>query len=86
MLNHLIRNKMKHLITSLIIAISIFSANAQSSIPQQASIDAIFSSWDSSDSPGGTVGIIKEGKLVFAKGYGSANLDYNIPNKTKTVY
>ena len=77
---------MKHIIVSLIIAISIFSANAQRSIPQQASIDSIFSSWDSSDSPGGTVGIIKEGKLVFAKGYGSANLDYNIPNKTKTVY
>jgi len=77
---------MKHIIVSLIIAISIFSANAQRSIPQQASIDSIFSRWDSPDSPGGTVGIIKEGKLVFAKGYGSANLDYNIPNESKTVY
>lgn len=80
---------MKHTILILIIAISIFSVNAQKSIPQQASIDAIFSSWDSPDSPdspGGTVGIIKEGKLVFAKGYGSANLDYNILNESKTVY
>lgn len=77
---------MKHLIVTIIIAISIFSANAQSSIPQQASIDSIFSNWDSPDSPGATVGIIKNGKLIFAKGYGLANLDYNIPNKTKTVY
>lgn len=77
---------MKHKILSLIFAISIFSAYAQSSIPQQARIDSIFSKWDSPDSPGGTVGIIKEGKLVFAKGYGSANLDYKIPNKNKTVY
>ena len=77
---------MKHTIVILIIAISIFSANAQKSIPQQASIDSIFSSWNSPDSPGGSVGIIKEGKLVFAKGYGSANLDYNIPNESQTVF
>lgn len=77
---------MKHIIASLIIAISIFSANAQKSIPQQASIDSIFSRWNYPDSPGGTVGIIKEGKLIFAKGYGSANMDYNIPNESKTVY
>ena len=77
---------MKHTIVILIIAISIFSAKAQKSIPQQASIDSIFSRWDSPDSPGGTIGIIKDGKLVFAKGYGSANLDYNIPNEPQTVY
>lgn len=77
---------MKHIIRILIIYLSIFSANAQSSIPEQASIDAIFSRWESPDSPGGTVGIIKEGKLIFAKGYGLANLDYNIPNESKTVF
>jgi CubicO group peptidase (beta-lactamase class C family) len=77
---------MKHLIVSLIITFSIFSVNAQSSIQQQPNIDAIFSKWESPDSPGGSVGIIKEGKLIFAKGYGSANLDYNIPNDSKTVF
>jgi len=79
-------NKMKHIIFYLVIAISIFSANAQELIPQQRSIDAIFSKWDSKDVPGGSVGIIKEGKLIFAKGYGSANLDYNISNGPKTVF
>ena len=77
---------MKHTLVILIIAISIFSVKAQTSIPQQASIDSLFSSWDSPDSPGATVGIIKEGKLIFAQGYGSANLDYNIPNGPKTVF
>ena len=77
---------MKHTLVILIIAISIFSANAQKPIPEQASIDSIFSRWDSPNSPGGTVGIIKEGELIFAKGYGSANLDYNIPNESHTVY
>ncbi|MEO1384076.1 MAG: serine hydrolase, partial [Bacteroidota bacterium] len=30
--------------------------------------------------PGLALGIIKHGELIFAKGYGSANLDYEIPN------
>lgn len=67
-------------------ALSIFSVNAQESIPQQKSIDAIFSKWNNSNSPGGTVGVIKNGKLIFTKGYGMANLDYNIPNGPKTVF
>ncbi|MGI9533064.1 serine hydrolase domain-containing protein, partial [Lutimonas sp.] len=77
---------MKHKILSLIFAISIFAANAQMSIPQQTNIDKIFSRWDAKDAPGGTVGIIKDGELIFTKGYGMANLDYNIPNEPKTVF
>lgn len=59
---------------------------AQESIPQQTKIDKIFSRWNAPNSPGGTVGIIKDGKLIFTKGYGMANLDYNIPNDPKTVF
>lgn len=77
---------MKHLLLSLVFTISIFSVNAQESISQQSKIDAIFSKWDTQNSPGGTVGVIKEGKLIFSKGYGMANLDYNIPNQPKTVF
>jgi len=77
---------MKHLKVMLLIVLSIFSANAQEQIPQQTTIDNIFSRWDTPDSPGGIVGIIKEGKLIFTKGYGMANLDYNIPNESKTVF
>ena len=77
---------MKNILLIIIIGFSIFSVKAQAPIPQQPSIDSIFSNWDTPDSPGGTVGIIKEGNLIFAKGYGSANLDYNIPNESQTVF
>ena len=77
---------MKHTLVILITVINVFSVKAQKSIPQQFSIDSIFSSWDYPDSPGATVGIIKDGKLIFAQGYGSANLDYNIPNEPQTVF
>ena len=77
---------MKHTLIILIFAFSILHVKAQKSIPQQASIDSIFSRWDSQDSPGGTVGIIKEGKFVYTQGYGSANLDYNLPNTPQSVF
>ena len=77
---------MKKIIATLLITLSIFSMNAQESIPQQTNIDNIFSRWDAKDAPGGTVAIIKDGELIFTKGYGMANLDYNIPNEPKTVF
>lgn len=77
---------MKNIIGTLLIVLSIFSMNAQDQITQQTNIDHIFSRWDTQDSPGGTVGIIKDGELIFSKGYGMANLDYNIPNESKTVF
>ncbi len=49
-------------------------------------IDAIFKDWDSPNSPGASVAVIEHGKLVFAKGYGVANLEYNIPIKPETVF
>jgi CubicO group peptidase (beta-lactamase class C family) len=36
------------------------------------------------DTPGAVVGVIKGGKLVFAKGYGSANLTYQMPFTPET--
>jgi|SaaInlV_125m_DNA_1040241.scaffolds.fasta_scaffold21826_1 CubicO group peptidase (beta-lactamase class C family) len=42
-------------------------------------IDSIFSKWDNIYSPGCAIGIIKDGELIYSKGYGAANLDYGIP-------
>ena len=44
-----------------------------------ARMDQLFESYQSLDNPGYVVGIIQNGKLIYKKGFGSANLDYNIP-------
>ena len=41
---------------------------------------------DRPDSPGAAIGIIKDGKLIYARGYGIANLEHNIPITTKTKF
>jgi CubicO group peptidase (beta-lactamase class C family) len=42
-------------------------------------IDQIFARWNSIETPGYEVGVIQDGKLIFAKGYGMENLEYGVP-------
>ena len=37
-------------------------------------------------SPGGVVAVTRGGKLVFAKGYGLADVEYDIPNTARTAF
>lgn len=46
----------------------------------------MFSKWDRPDSPGCALGVIEKGKLVYQRGYGSANLDYDVPISSETVF
>jgi CubicO group peptidase (beta-lactamase class C family) len=43
-------------------------------------VDAFLSQWDKNDMPGCAVGVVKDGRLVYKRGFGMANLDYDVPN------
>jgi len=49
-------------------------------------IDALFEKYNTADGPGCAVAIIQKGKVVFEKGYGMANLEYDIPITPSTVF
>ena len=49
-------------------------------------LDHLFAEWDKPDTPGAAVGVFKDGEIVFAKGYGMANLEYDIPNTPNSVF
>jgi CubicO group peptidase (beta-lactamase class C family) len=49
-------------------------------------VDALFSKWDKPDSPGCALGVIKDGKLIYSRGYGKANLEHTIPIAGTTVF
>jgi CubicO group peptidase (beta-lactamase class C family) len=49
-------------------------------------VDALFERWDRLDSPGAALGIFQDGRIVYARGYGAANLEYNIPISPQTVF
>lgn len=50
----------------------------------EAKIDSLFAEYNSS--PGCAVGVYSKGKIQFKKGYGIANLDYDIKITPKTVF
>ena len=48
--------------------------------------DAFLSQWDKKDMPGCAVGVVKDGKLIYKRAFGMANLDYDVPNTTSTLF
>jgi CubicO group peptidase (beta-lactamase class C family) len=55
-------------------------------IKEHASVDNLFSEWNKTDSPGGVVGIIINGALIYSKGYGMADLEHNITLGPESVF
>jgi len=80
----------KHVYLSIAALFIAISASAQDGAGDanslNAKIDAVFAQYDKPDSPGCALGVIKDGKLLYARGYGMANLEHNIPNGPKMAY
>lgn len=49
-------------------------------------VDQLFVQWDKPDSPGCALSVIKDGHVVYTRGYGSANLDYSVPIASSSVF
>ncbi|MEE9502771.1 MAG: serine hydrolase domain-containing protein [Candidatus Aminicenantaceae bacterium] len=62
---------------------SLSFANTDSLIEK---VDRLFETWDKPGSPGCALGIIQDGTLIYARGYGMANLEHNIPLTSKSVF
>ena len=52
----------------------------------EAKVDQLFAEWNRSDSPGAAIAVVKEGETIYKRGYGMANLEYNIPITTTTIF
>ncbi|MFN2603882.1 MAG: hypothetical protein ABR582_14160, partial [Gemmatimonadaceae bacterium] len=49
-------------------------------------VDRIFAEWNKFDSPGCAFGVVKNGKMIYERGYGMANLDYDIAISPASVF
>jgi CubicO group peptidase (beta-lactamase class C family) len=69
-------------------AISIASVSSDQPIQgsPEAKVDQLFANWDRLDSPGAALAVVKDGSVVYKSGYGSANLEHNIPITPTTVF
>ncbi len=62
------------------------STPAPATSREVAAVDSIFRQWDRSDSPGAAVAVVRDGEVILEKGYGMANLEYDIPVTPSTVF
>ncbi len=52
----------------------------------EAKADRVFAKWDRPDSPGAALSVIRDGEIIYKRGYGIANLEYDIPIAPTTVF
>ena len=62
------------------------STKAQNDLSLAEKIDALFAQWNKPNSPGCALAVVKDGQVLYKRGYGIANLDYDIPISSKTVF
>ena len=54
--------------------------------PSDARIDSIFVAYDKPDSPGCALGVYRDGQIAYARGFGMADLERNVPITPRTVF
>lgn len=74
-----------------LIAVALFLISACSQkdkfeLSFEEKIDSLFLEWDKPYSPGAAVAVLKDGEVIFKKGYGRANLEHDIPITPATIF
>jgi CubicO group peptidase (beta-lactamase class C family) len=66
----------------------VFGDEPPASLPADftARVDGLFAKWNRRDTPGCAVGIVHRGQVIYSKGFGSADLEYQAPNTPQTVF
>ncbi len=77
-------NALAAVVLFFVLSSSAFAQAADGGI--QVKVDAIFTNYDKPDSPGCALGVIKDGRIIYSRGYGMANLEHNIANGSKIAY
>lgn len=76
---------LKYLVLLIPLIITL-NGNAQISKKQINQIDSLFIDWNKPNHPGGSIGVMKNDKIVFSRSYGLASLEYLAPNSTETIF
>ena len=52
----------------------------------EAKVDQLFAEWNNPDTPGAALAVTKDGETIYKQGYGTANLEYDIPITPTTIF
>jgi CubicO group peptidase (beta-lactamase class C family) len=84
------------LLVSILLSMFASGAHAQQTVkkngasaklsPAIQKIDELFSSWSKPDAPGAVLAVVKDGKIIYSRGYGMADIERGAANKPSTVF
>jgi len=82
------KTKTRSLLLVLVSTFAIAARTFAQSLPDStiSKINKLFTEWDKPNSPGCAVAVVRNDSILFAKGYGMANLEYNIPIEPGTIF
>ena len=55
-------------------------------VTRQEQVDQLFAVWDNNETPGAAISIVRDGEILYKKGYGISNLEYDIPITPATIF
>lgn len=78
-------------VLSAVVVLAALVPSQQTSAPAQPQtveqkLDRVFQEWERPDRPGGVVAVIEEGKVIYKKCFGQANVEYQITTTPRTVF
>src|ERR1019366_10230329 len=77
---------MSRIFLSLLLLPYVAAAQSTPSAPTATQVDQIFEKWDHSTSPGCALSVMRDGRIVYARGYGMADLDHDIALTPESVF
>jgi CubicO group peptidase (beta-lactamase class C family) len=82
-----VRRRSLTILALLVVAIPASVSFGQSNRdPLEVKVDQLFAQWDKPNTPGAALVVIKDGAVIYKRGYGIANLEYDIPITPSTVF
>lgn len=79
-------NKFLRIISTLFILCLTAALSLQASTGTTDRVNRLFSPWDKPDSPGCALAVVREGKIIYERGYGMANLEHHVPITPESVF
>ncbi len=76
----------RHLFAIFTIFFALTSLQAFAGAPPAEQVDRLFAEWNKPDSPGCSIAVIRDGKIVYKRAYGMADLERNVANSPVTVF
>jgi CubicO group peptidase (beta-lactamase class C family) len=71
---------------ALVVILLLAGTSTASAQPDKLMVDSIFADLTKPGSPGCALGVYRNGKIIYSRGYGLANIEENVPITPQSVF